>query len=267
MCLVCWNSRLSKRGIYDVGENAYGERGTGGDMEYLGHRLRHEIKYYINDSVYHTLRSRLRTVAGADPNMRDEEGYLISSLYMDDIYHSALEEKAAGIRFRKKYRLRCYNREDGMISLECKRKYGEYISKDSMRLSRGEYDAMLAGDYGFFLSRPETLGREVYALHQTRLLKPAVAVEYLREAYVAEQGNVRITFDKDISASVNEHDMFSERYEVVRALEPGLMVLEVKFDDFLPDAVYQILKTAMTNKCAVSKYVMCRNEKRRVLAR
>ena len=116
-------------------------------MEYLGHRLRHEIKYYINDSVYHTLRSRLNTVAGADPNMKDEDGYLISSLYLDDIYHSALEEKEAGIRFRKKYRLRCYNREDRKISLECKRKYGEYISKDSAGISRAEYDSMLAGAY------------------------------------------------------------------------------------------------------------------------
>lgn len=236
-------------------------------MEYLGHRLRHEIKYYINDSVYHTLRSRLETVIGPDPNMKDKDGYLISSLYMDDMYHSALEEKESGNCFRKKYRIRCYNRKDSRISLECKRKYGEYISKDSMRISRSEYDAMLDGDYDFFLSYPDIAGREVYALHRTRLLKPVVVVEYLREAYVTEQGNVRITFDKNISSSVNVYDVFSEEYEVKGVLEPGIMVLEVKFDDYLPDAVYQILKTAMTDKCAISKYVMCRNEKRRILFR
>lgn len=236
-------------------------------MQYLGHRLRHEIKYYINDSVYHTLRGRLRTVAGADPNMKEEDGYLISSLYFDDVYHSAMNEKQAGICFRKKYRLRCYNRQDTRINLECKRKYGEYISKDSMAVSRGEYDAMLAGNYDVFMDHPDTVGREVYALHHARLLKPVVAVEYLREAYVLAQGNVRITFDKEISASVNDYDMFSEYYEVKKVLEPGIMVLEVKFDDYLPDMIYQILKTAMTNKCAISKYVMCREEKRRILAR
>lgn len=236
-------------------------------MQYLGHRLRHEIKYYINDSVYHTLRGRLKTVAGADPNMKEEDGYLISSLYFDDVYHSAMNEKQAGICFRKKYRLRCYNRQDTRINLECKRKYGEYISKDSMAVSRGEYDAMLAGNYDVLMDHPDTVGREVYALHHARLLKPVVAVEYLREAYVLAQGNVRITFDKEISASVNDYDVFSEYYEVQKVLEPGIMVLEVKFDDYLPDMIYQILKTAMTNKCAISKYVMCREEKRRILSR
>lgn len=243
------------------------EEGNGEIMEYLGHKLRHEIKYYINDTVYHTLRGRLKAVAGPDPNMEREDGYLVSSLYLDDLYHSALEEKEAGIRFRKKYRVRCYNRSDGRISLECKRKYGEYISKDSMRISRGEYDAVLNGDYGFFLAYPEAAGREVYALGRTKLLQPAVTVEYLREAYVMEQGNVRVTFDKDISASVGGYDIFSEAYEVKRVLEPGIMVMEVKFDDYLPEVVYRILKTAMTDRCAISKYVMCRNEKRRILFR
>lgn len=236
-------------------------------MQYLGHRLRHEIKYYINDSVYHTVRSRLRTVAGADPNMKAEDGYLISSLYFDDVYHSAMNEKQAGICFRKKYRLRCYNREDIRINLECKRKYGEYISKDSMAVSRSEYDAMLAGDYDVLLAHSDIVGREVYALHHARLLKPVVAVEYLREAYVLAQGNVRITFDKEISASVGDYDMFSPYYEVRKVLEPGIMVLEVKFDDYLPDMIFQILKTAMANKCSISKYVMCREEKRRILSR
>lgn len=236
-------------------------------MQYLGHRLRHEIKYYINDSVYHTLRSRLKTVAGADPHMKEEDGYLISSLYFDDVYHSAMNEKQAGICFRKKYRLRCYNRQDGRINLECKHKYGEYISKDSMAVSRGEYDALLAGNYDVLLEHSDTVGREVYALHHARLLKPVVVVEYLREAYILAQGNVRITFDKEISASVGDYDMFSPYYEVRKVLEPGIMVLEVKFDDYLPDMIFQILKTAMTNKCAISKYVMCREEKRRILSR
>lgn len=235
-------------------------------MEYLHHRLRHEVKYYINQSVYHTLRTRLNTVAGPDPNMKDPRGYLITSLYFDDVYHSAMAEKVSGNQFRKKFRLRCYDRSDRVIKLECKRKYAEYISKDSQTLTRGEYDALLAGEDGF-LCRGPALGRELYALGRRNLLRPTVAVEYLREAYVMSQGNVRVTFDKDVAASVGELDMFSSRFETRHVLEPGVMVLEVKYDDYLPDAVFQILRTAMTERCAISKYVMCRDEKRRLLYR
>lgn len=236
-------------------------------MEYLGHRLRHELKYYINGGVYHTLRAGLAAVAEPDPNMSDPEGYLVTSLYFDDVHRSAMTEKEAGNRFRKKFRLRCYNRSDAHILLECKRKYGEYISKDSAPLSRREYDSILSGEYGFLLSRDSPLCRELYARRHAQLLRPVVAVEYLREAYVTETGAVRITFDKDVSASIGEYDIFSEAFEVRKVLDPGRMILEVKFDSFLPDTVARILKTAMAERCAVSKYVMCRNEKRRLLFR
>ena len=89
-------------------------------MDYQGHRLRHEYKYYINSFVYHVLRERFRHVLGADPNMENEDGYIISSIYFDDLYGSAVNEKLAGVRFRKKYRIRLYNYQDDVIKLECK---------------------------------------------------------------------------------------------------------------------------------------------------
>lgn len=236
-------------------------------MQYLGHKLRHELKFYINASVYHTLRNRLRMVIEPDPNMKEKDGYLITSLYFDDINHSALNEKQAGIRFRKKFRMRCYNRNDGLIKLECKYKYDEYISKISASLSREEYDSILRGDYSFLAKRKEPVCQQLLVYHNLRLMKPTVVVEYLREAYVLPQGNVRITFDKDISASTDTIDMFAEDYATRRVLENDLIVLEVKYDDFLPAYVQQLLQTAMTNKCAISKYVMCRVDKRRNLYR
>ncbi len=236
-------------------------------MEYLGHQLRHELKFYINSGVYHTLRARLSAVAAPDPNMPDPEGYLVTSLYFDDIYHSAMAEKEAGHQFRKKFRFRCYNRSDAHILLECKRKYNEYIAKESVPLSRLEYDSVLSGDYDFLLSSSSSLCRELYARHHAQFLRPVVTVEYLREAYVAQEGDVRITFDKDVSASVGEYDMFSESCEVRKVLERGRMILEIKYGSYLSDAIAQVLQTAMTERCAISKYVMCREEKRRLLFR
>lgn len=233
-------------------------------MWYQGHKLRHELKYYINESVYETLRNRLKVVIKPDPNMKNPEGYVISSLYFDDLYNSALEEKQNGIRFRKKIRMRSYDHSDNLIKLECKRKFDQYISKTSAVLSREEYDAIIAGNYDFLAKRKENVCKELLAYHHTVLMKPVVTVEYLREAYILPQGNVRITFDKNISSSVHNFDMFSEEYKTKDVLEPGRMVMEVKFDDFIPTYVQQVLRTAMTEKCAISKYVMCRIEKRRI---
>lgn len=236
-------------------------------MQYEGNMLRHEMKYYINKSVYHTLRNRLKTVIFIDPNMKRKEGYLVSSLYFDDMYQSALEEKQSGVRFRKKFRIRCYDLEDKYIKLECKKKYHEFISKISAPLTRAEYDCILSGNYEFLGHRKEQVCKELLAYNRTRLMKPKVVVEYMREAYVLPTGNVRITFDKDIAASIGNYNMFSKDYITRKVLEEETMVMEVKFDDFLPAHVMSILRTAMTDKCAISKYVMCREEKRRIQLR
>ncbi|MDD6290404.1 MAG: polyphosphate polymerase domain-containing protein [Lachnospiraceae bacterium] len=233
-------------------------------MEYEGHTLRHELKYYINYDVYHVLRKRLQRVIQMDGYMPDEEGYLVSSLYFDDCYHSALEEKMAGTQFRKKFRIRSYELNDGLIRLECKAKYNEYISKTSARISLEEYRLILNGQYGHLITRKETVCRELFCYNRTKCLKPAVVVEYRREAYVSPLGNVRITFDKDIRASTGAQDMFSSGYHTSKVLPDGIMVLEVKYDDYIPSHILGLLQTAMTDRCAISKYVMCREEKRRV---
>ena len=227
-------------------------------MQYQGHTLRHELKYYINASVYHTLRNRLRVVLKPDPNMKREDGYLISSLYFDDLHHSALNEKQSGIRFRKKYRMRCYDRSDALIKLECKYKYDEYISKTSATLSRAEYDAILRNDYGFLASRREEVCRQLLAYHNLRLLRPVVAVEYLREAYVLPQGNVRITFDRNLSSSMEVQRFFEKdtlRYPVLAA---GQQLMEVKFDEYLPAFIKENLETGKLQQTSFSKYYLCR---------
>ena len=233
-------------------------------MQYEGHRLRHEYKYYINDEVYHVLRRRLSMVMERDEHMIDDRGYLVSSIYFDDWYHSAMNEKIAGTRFRKKFRIRCYELSDRWIRLECKSKFHEYISKEGAKLSREEYDKLMQGSYGFLLGRREAVCRELYGYHNTKGLKPVVVVEYRREAYVSPLGNVRITFDKDISSSTQTLDFFGEQYVTKKVLPNHMVVLEVKYDDYLPAHIQSILQEACTDRCAISKYVMCREENRRV---
>lgn len=236
-------------------------------MIYQNQKLRHEIKFYINESIYRELQNSLKTFIKPDPNMDDPNGYLISSIYFDDFLHQALQEKESGIEFRKKYRIRMYERNGSVIKLECKRKSGEFIAKTSATLSLEEYIRILRGDYSFLAHRKEQVCLELYALHHKSLLKPCVTVEYLREAYVHPQGNVRITFDKEISASYGVLDPLATDYTTKRVLEDGLMVLEVKFDDYLPSFIHQILQIGTADQCAISKYVLCRQNKKGALYR
>ena len=236
-------------------------------MQYEGHRLRHEHKYYIDLNTYHVLRQRLRAVITPDPHMPSEEGYLISSLYFDDMHSSAAVDKVGGARFRKKFRIRIYERSDRVIKLECKIKFDEFISKDSASLTREEYDRILRGDYDFLLSRPEPVCRELFLYNRIHRLKPVVVVEYQREAFIHPLGNVRITFDKDIAASHGDLDMFSPLCTTSKILPDSLMVLEVKYDDFLPVHIQALLHGIPSEHCAISKYVMCRDQKRMVFSR
>lgn len=233
-------------------------------MEFEGQRLRHEYKYYINSFTYHVLRERIKQVLKKDPNMVDDEGYLISSLYFDDIFHSAEIEKKAGTRFRKKYRIRLYDHSDNLIKLECKSKFNHYIAKEWAHLSREEYDSILGGEYEFLLDRKEEICKRLYVNHTSKMLRPVNVVEYKREAYIHEYGNVRITFDKNISASVGNVDVFSSDYDVVQVPLQDMMVLEVKYDDYIPDYIRKIVHSDRMMKCAISKYVMCRDINRKV---
>lgn len=235
-------------------------------MEYKGYKLRNELKFYINTYVYQVLRERLRHVLTTDRYMRDEEGYLISSIYFDDIYHSAVKDKINGIQSREKYRIRLYNHEDTFIRLECKIKFDEYISKQWARITRQEYDQLLSGDYEFLISRPEQVCRKLYAMHKTKLMKPVTVVEYQREAYVHPLGNVRITFDKNLSASIGEPDIFHIDYETLQIPMDSMMIMEVKYDDYIPDYIKKIIQTDRLTKCAISKYVICREINRKVRA-
>lgn len=231
-------------------------------MKYEDNTLRHEKKYYIDYNTYYVLRERIGKVMKMDENMPDKNGYLISSIYFDDRSHSAVTDKVSGTRFRKKFRIRTYGLNDGLIRLECKSKFDEYISKTSARLNKEEYEQILRGEFDFLLHRPEKVCQELYFYNKINSLKPIVVVEYRREVYVLPLGNVRITFDKDISVSGGTLNIFAKDYCTTKVLPEGVMVLEVKYDDYIPIYILQLLQNITAEHCAISKYVMCRERKR-----
>lgn len=223
-----------------------------------GKKFRHELKYYINYYEYEILRKKLNSVLRQDKYSVDEQGYHIRSLYFDNLHDNDLYEKNYGILKRKKIRIRIYNTSDNVIKLERKYRYGEYICKESVSLSREEYQKILNYEYDFLREKEGPLFRDFYLYLRSENLTPKIIVDYTREAYVGNESDVRITFDKELSAANNTFDVFNKDIVTVEALPYPLLIMEVKFNEYLPTYIRRLLDLESHNRSAISKYVICR---------
>ena len=219
-------------------------------------KFRHELKYLISEPEKEVIARRLSTIMQRDAHAKDGR-YFIRSLYFDDEWENAYEEKLAGTNERKKYRIRIYNLEDSVIRLECKRKEGQYINKISAKLTRKETDKLIAGVYDFLKDRPEQVCKDFYLECALNRMKPKVIVDYDREPYVYTYGDVRITFDEHVRGGVFENELFDKALPVMEVLEPGQLIMEVKFTEYLPEIIRDLLRVDDCIYTAASKYVLC----------
>lgn len=217
--------------------------------------FRHEWKHEISYLDMLTLRQRLRAVAQADRHAVDGK-YLIRSLYFDTPSDRALRKKLNGVSHREKFRLRCYNSDTSVIHLEKKSKLGSVGNKQSAVLSAPEVSAILQGDLSWMLDSGRPLVRELYSKMRTQQLRPKTIVDYTREPYVYPAGNVRVTLDYDIRT----------RLGCAGFLDPGVtipagdapIILEVKWDAFLPSVIRDAVQLEGRHVSSFSKYAQCR---------
>ncbi|MDO4318406.1 MAG: polyphosphate polymerase domain-containing protein [Lachnospiraceae bacterium] len=217
---------------------------------------RHEIKTLLTYPQYLELRQRALPLLTPDKHMSEPEGYRVQSVYLDDAFCSAYREKDGGVQHRNKFRIRAYNGSDRFLVLENKEKIDDRIMKTSLQITRADYDAVLSGDFSPLLAYDHPLARQVCALHAARLLRPAVIVEYEREAYVHPLSMVRITFDKRIAAGTNSLDMFDPRLVTRPIFDRQEVVLEIKYGEYFPLYLKQLLQNN-GRKLAISKFVQC----------
>ena len=224
--------------------------------------FKRELKYYISFFDYQILSRRLKALISSDPNADTNGEYRIRSLYFDDVTDSGLYEKLDGVKYRSKFRIRVYNNSERVIKLEKKIKADDLIRKDVKSLSKGEYDSIIRGDVSFLRRSKNDLLLDFYQKYRGLLLRPKVIVDYYRDAYIARQGHVRITFDKHLRTGLNSTDLFSDTVPLIGVLDDGHMILEIKYDDFLPDYISNAVQIHNRNRFSISKYAMCREYRR-----
>ena len=225
---------------------------------------RHELKYLISYREKDIIERRLREFAAMDSHAPDG-GYFVRSLYFDDYWNSAYNEKMGGTLERDKYRIRIYNGSDSVISLERKHKRGSYILKEGAFLSRSETDSILSGDYGFLLSKSELVCRSFYVECMGSVMRPKVIVDYDRIPYVFEPGTVRITFDMRVRSGFMSYDIFDLSIPTYETMDPDMLILEVKYTEFLPQIFRDVIPSGAQIFTAASKFTMACDVRRDVL--
>lgn len=218
--------------------------------------FRHEWKHEINVSDTMILRQRLRAVTKTDPHAINGR-YLVRSLYFDDPADTALREKIDGVNRREKFRIRYYNGDTSWIRLEKKSKLNGLCSKESVPLTLPEAQSIASGDLAWMMDSGKPLVQELYAKMRIRGLQPKTIVDYTREAFLYAPGNVRITLDDDIRTGLSSTDFLNPDCVTIPAGNAP-MILEVKWDEFLPDIIQDIIQLEGRHAAAFSKYAACR---------
>ncbi len=218
---------------------------------------RAEEKFLISEGQIQLFAAKLKTVMKPDMNQTGT-AYTIRSLYFDDIYDSCMQENESGVDQRYKLRIRTYDASAERLYLENKEKLRGYTKKSRNIITRDECQQVMLGTSLPF-DRQRTVVNKLSLDMKTAYMRPKVIIEYERTAFVHPLGNVRITFDQNITASAFCEDFLLENTRGKIAILPkGMHILEVKYDQFLPEYIAQLLEDGQLVQTAFSKYYLGR---------
>ncbi len=218
--------------------------------------FRHEWKIEINTADLLALRSRLWILMEPDEHAAGGR-YQVRSLYFDTPADRALREKIDGVNWREKFRIRYYNGDIGFISLEKKSKLNGLCNKQAVQITSKQAQAFVDGNIPQIQQNAPPLLQELIYKVKTEGLKPKVVVDYVREPFVYRPGNVRVTFDYGIRTSLWCTDFLNAEPVTVPAGDAPIL-MEVKWDAFLPDVIRDAIQLTGRRPCAFSKYAQCR---------
>lgn len=221
-------------------------------------KYRHELKYQVTDAQIRMLKTRMDHLLPLDSHVAQTGSYFIRSLYFDDYDNRCLKENENGTDPREKFRIRIYNGSAEKITLECKRKERGKTYKTSCPLTEEQTKLLMAGKVLPDIGRQPPLLQKLALQMMTRRLRPVVIVEYERIPYVYKNGNVRITLDTNIASSSAVERFLDPRVPGRPVLPLGQQLLEVKYDEYLPDHIYRSLMLPSLRQTAFSKYYICR---------
>jgi hypothetical protein len=220
---------------------------------------RHEYKYLISKADAELLKRRLPYIMERDPHAGPTGQYTIRSLYFDDFRNTAYYDKVDGVNYRAKYRIRFYNYDPSILKLEKKEKNGNLTRKTAETITKNDARAL---EFALTAGCPDTkegLVEELRLQFVSQGLRPRVLVDYDRTPFICRDGNTRITLDENVRTRPYIAHLFASPRAMVPVMDADQVILEVKFDDFIPQHLLAALADIPRVNMAISKFAMCMN--------
>ncbi len=234
-------------------------------MVLFGDQSRYEYKYIINAALVSRIRDYIEPYTQMDSHLQKykRQTYTVRSLYFDTPTLDFYYEKMDGVKIRKKLRVRTYDDTDDYAFLEIKRKYVNCVAKERSRMSILTIERLInAPENNSYEFPPDdhnarlVSGKFLYNLLKKGLV-PTLLVVYEREAYT-EKGldQNRVTIDKNICA-LSKPDLG----EIMQTdhcvpVTGDRVILELKFDDMMPQWMKNLTIELKLKKQSISKYCL-----------
>lgn len=226
---------------------------------------RFELKYLINEETALKVRDFVRCYINFDEFSvgKPNYSYPVHSVYLDSDDLKMYWDTINGLKNRFKLRLRYYDvNPKSPVFFEIKRRMNNCIMKQRGGVRQEYVPYLLSGH----LPREEHLlskaPKQMNALHRFCELmnqvhaKPKVHIAYMREAYVSSDDKHRVTIDRDVFGEENlTNSVKTEMKNPVRAFDPGLVILELKFTNKFPNWFRDLVRMAGVMQCGAAKYV------------
>lgn len=220
--------------------------------------FRKEIKYVISRVEFLRLTKHLDALMQRDTNGVNGT-YIVRSQYYDSQGDRDLYDNLDGVMEKRKIRVRIYSPDDQYAKLEYKCKSNTDGKKYSLTITREEALLMEKRQYGFLLNYDEPLAKTLYVKMMQGGYMPKTIVEYKRTAYMHAVSDVRVTFDTDIRSGVAPYGIFGKDLAYIPLIEGDRGVLEVKYNDFVPSTLKQVIQEINSLPEASSKYSKARS--------
>jgi len=234
-------------------------------METLNQRIRQfnrfEFKYLVSLKQAQAVKAVVRKYMSPDIYGNQDGRYAIANMYYDSPDYRCYWEKEAGIKFRRKLRIRHYETgnmltEEAPIFLEIKQRIDRVTQKRRAVLSYK--DALCLCNDRKFPERDtqdQALLDEIYVMVWRYHLTPSMIVRYNRQAFIGSIYDVgmRVTFDTDLSFQAHPLRLHEEKSQL--PFQPAdQVILEVKVNERMPHWLTELVASQNMKMYRISKY-------------